>query len=463
MAPKTQTAEQPFREKEPTKELNQLASLLPGAAIQETDPVTIPIPTYAMTQNEQDYEAFLSDPDFVSKRRALLHSMKALLELNACAQENKQALKDASQAASKLHRETLENAWVSLMEQNREKEISARWAATFFSNLQDSWRVFRGKIFAIDASSKEIASDAGREVLRRELGNYVNVPDPRQSRAFVVVQGWTGSSTALNRLGRVVHEHRAILVSDAPDYSTMDQLRTASTEGGLLESIPGDEVHQRHTVLLANPGRARRRFRGRYAEEASDLYIPLSGCWFGTYLDNIARGLPWRPPVGYGNPLAGIDGVMLDLKLEQVDGFNLYLKHHLNPAIRLSHGSERVVIWGPDTLSKSGEGVQMGVAVVEMLMVRYAEWIVNQYGLLNELEEAEETVKVKLAGFVNLNSGANRMFKAGSRVSVTAIEETRELRIAFHLRFRELAERAVIRISKPLKREIASDVDLASR
>lgn len=461
---KTQTLqpEAPVQVKDAPADVRSLNSILPGIPVRKGDPVSLPIPPFSVTQHRRDYDAFLTDPGFVVKRRALLNAIKAVLELNANAKSQGATLQDAAREASRVHRQTLETAWVSLLEQNHAKEVTTRWAATFFSNLQDSWRVFRGKIFAVDASAAEIASDAGREVLRGELSNYVSRPDPRLSRAFVVVQGWAGSAAALDRLGRVIHDHRALLISDAPEYDTMEQLRAASAEGGLLESLPGDKVHHRHMILLANQGRARRRFRGRFAEEKEDLHIPLSGPWFGTYLDNIARGKPWRPPVGYQNPLVGVDGVLLDLKLEQTDGFGLYMKHRLNPAIRLSHGSETIVIWGPDALSKTGTGVQMGVAVVEMIMVRYAEWIVNQYGLLNDLHEAEDVVGRKLSGFVNQNSGADRMFLAGSRVVVKANEERRELEIEFHLNFRELAERAVIRVCKPVSRDKLGEVGAES-
>ena len=58
---------------------------------------------------------------------------------------------------------------------------------------------------------------------------------------------------------------------------------------------------------------------------------------------------------------------------------DLFLRHRINPGILLSDGSDQVVVYGPDTLSKAGNGVQIGMAVVEMLLIRYAEWVVNQY------------------------------------------------------------------------------------
>ena len=432
-----------------------LVALAPGFAAQPEDPVQLNMPGLPIVTDEINYAMIVAATDKTSqlKRAALAGQIRALLAMNDKAKKEGISLADAARKMAEQTRNTAENAWKSLLEQNRKKEEAVRGCALFFSNMQDSASAFRNRIYFIDAKPEEIASDAGRKILADELSRYVHRPDPRSSRAYLIVQGWVGSGPNLQRLARVVHEHRAILITDGPPYKNLDSLRAASAEGGVLEALPGDEVHYRHTMVLANEGRARRRFVGRYAQENEDVYIPLSGAWFGSYLDNIVRGMPWKPPVGYRNPIVGIDGVRVDLLLRNRDGFSLYLRHRINPAIRLAAGSEQIVIWGPDALCRVDGGVQMGVAVVEMLLVRYAEWVVNQYGLLNDLDEAETVVRYKLAEFIKLNSGFGKMFRVGSRVEVTAKHEQRCLNVEFQLNFRELAERVVLRVSKPLKRD----------
>jgi hypothetical protein len=242
----------------------------------------------------------------------------------------------------------------------------------------------------------------------------------------------------------------------------MEKLQTSSAEGAILESLPGQEVFHRHMVLLGNRGRVRERFKGRYAEEKSDVFVPASGPWFGLYLDNIARGMPWKPAVGYQNPIVGFDDVMLDLRLSERDGYTLYLDHRINPCIHLAAGSSKIVVWGPDALSKVDGGVQIGVAIVENIIVRYAEWILNQYGLFDEMEKAQEVVREKLSRFMVANSGAGRMFRSGSRVEVTADEKSKTLEVEFQLLFREIVEKVVIRLSKPRKREALADVTATS-
>jgi hypothetical protein len=378
----------------------------------------------------------------------MLQQVRALRRLQAYATEKNQSLGESALELSESYRESLEKAWVSLLGANRRKEEAIRGAALFFENMGPAKRAYKGKIFAIAARADEIASEAGREFLRQEMSKYVDRPDPRQGRGFVVVQGWAGSPNNLNRLGRIVHDQRAVLVTDGPAFSTKDQLREASKDGGYLESIPGTETHKRHMIVLGNRGLAREGFRGKHAAEEGDVNVGLAAPWFGSYLDRIVQGEPWRPGVGYQNPIMGVEGVVLDLTLDDHEGTRLYGKHRINPCIRLSHGSKEIVVWGVDTLSKAGEGVQIGVGIVEMLVVRYAEWIVNKYGFGEDLEKAEDVVKGKLSRFVVENSGAGKMFRSGSSATVIANHETRELEINFNLRFREVAESATIRILK---------------
>lgn len=444
----------------------RLASLLPGIQPEgggaPSGVASVRGPSYAVVANEEDWRSLLGDvaPQARVKRRCLMEQIRSLLSLHASTAQTGRSLADETRREAERHRQTVERAWVSLLEQGRRQEEAVRYCALFFSNLQDSVGAFKGKLVFMDASAEEIASDNGRARLARMLSEHADRPDPRLSRAFVVVQGWVGNPTALDRLGRAVHKERAVLVSDAPSYGSLDELATAAMEGGLLESLAGEQVHHRHMVLVANRGRVRRAFQGRFAQESQSVHVPMSGPWFGGYLDNIARGLPWRPAIGYRNPIGGVDGVMLDLRLTDHDGYGLYLRHRLNPCILLSSGSRQVVIWGPDALSKSGRGVQIGVGVVEMLLARYAEWVVNKYGLLEDLEKAEETVRNKLAEFVVMNSGAGRMFRSGSRVRVEAVHTQRRLDIEFEILFREVAEKARVQIAKPLDRAKRGQVDV---
>lgn len=433
------------------KTARDLAGLAPGIAPNATNPVNLSVPSLNITQHEDSWRFLLTEPSDAMKRRGLLESVRAILALNNASKSESISLSEVAAKKSESCRRTLENAWVTLLEKNRRKEEAVRSASLFFSNLQDSVKTYKKKIFAVYATAEEIASDAGLKFLEKALSNYYHRPDPRQSRAYLIVHGWVGSKTALDRLGRVADNHRALLVTDAPAFDSMENLHTAATEGGLLESIPGEEVYHRHMVVLANRGLVRNSFQGVYAAEKKHVYVPMSGPWFGHYLDNIVRGLAWKPPIGAQNPMAGIFGTELDLLLTEEQGHSYFAKHRLNPAVVMCAGSEKVLIWGPDSLSKSGGGVQIGVAVNELRVIRYAEWIVNTYGLLDDLDEAERVVREKLTGFIVSNSGAGRSLRAGSRVLVTADEKNRCLNIDFILNFREVTERAVIHLKKPTK------------
>jgi hypothetical protein len=92
----------------------------------------------------------------------------------------------------------------------------------------------------------------------------------------------------------------------------------------------------------------------------------------------------------------------------------------------------------------------MGVAVVETLLARYSEFVINKHGMLEDLDEARDVVEGRLAAFLAMNSGADRMFLMPSRVRVSVDERTRTLLVRFRLRFREVTERAKIELTATL-------------
>lgn len=439
---------------------SRLAELLNGVAATEGSPVLVSVPAYTTRVDQHAWKNLLVDPAESLKRKVFLHQLRALLKLNELATSEKISLGEAASRLEASYGACLEKAWVSILSENRRKEQGVRWAALFFRNLQESASKCEGKVFVMNATAEEIASTEGCAILAGELSKYYHRPDPRQSRGYIVVQGWVGSKPALDRLAKTACKHRALLVTDAPPYDSQTTLTAASQAGGLLESLPGEEIYHRYTVLIGNAGRARARFVGRAATEKEDIYVPLSSSFFGQHLNNMMQGKYSRPAVGYQSPLLGIDGVQVDLYLQNEAGYSLYARHRINPAILLANESSNVVIWGPDALYKAGNGLQIGVADTELRIIRYTEWIVNQYGLLNETEEAERKVRHKLANFVSANSGADRMFRMGSRVDVKVDEDSKKLNIDFVLHYRQLVERAAIFMKKPVKRTENADFDV---
>lgn len=441
------------------KLLSALAPLLPAVRPNPQDPVTLTGPGLDVMSRPADREALLVSDTMRNSARLLRDRIRVLLDMQKLAREKGESLVDAARVARAAHAEALEHAWVRLLSQNRPLEEAIRGLSLFFQNLETSSQAYRGKIEAVNASVAEMASRPGLSFLSRHLDAYANRPDPREARGFVVAPGWAGTPDALKRLARVTSEYQSVLVTDTPAYTSIEQVEAATDVGGMLSTLPGEQLQDRHTIVVANRGRVRPAFHGKYAAEQSDVYIPLSAPWFGMYMDNIAQGKPWKPPNGYMNPVRGIDKVLLDLNLGEYKAHRYFDRLGLNTALTLTNDGQVVVIWGANTLSTADGGVQVGVAVVETKVARYAEWIVNQYGLFEELDKAEETVKRKLSAFVTLNSGAGRTFKSGSKVVVEIDHANQCLIVSLELLYHLVATKARIRVVKA--REKRSEVTVS--
>jgi hypothetical protein len=439
-----------------TAALDELKPLMRGIVSGPGDDVSLLGPGIAAYLEESMRHGLLSDPDQRGQRRILKDQIRALLAIDRLAKAENLPLVEAAQRHGQTCRRTLEQAWVDLLKANRSREESARWVDQIFSNLQESRGFYRNRLHFVDATAEELGDNAGLDWLSDTLSVKVDRPDPRDSYGYVVVQGWAGTPGRVHQLAKRVHAGRAVLVTDAPRFKSMAEMEAAKAT--ILDKLPGTDPSLRHCIVLGNPGRARARFVGRHVHEATDVYCDATS-WFGLYLHHIAAGKPWKPPVGYWNVLADLDRTLVDLLLQRKSGIQLLSAFRVNPLILLADGAPHVVVWGADTLCK---GVQMGVGIVEMLMARYAEWVVNRDGILNDLEEGEDKLRRVLNGFVQLNSGKGRMFRSGSKVTVNVNHEKKGFEIVFELLFREVGEWAVVRIHKASEKD-ATELEATTR
>jgi hypothetical protein len=438
---------------DPALAYGPLFQALPGIEALTGEPVSITVPSINTRISEIDWKALLSaDEDSIRRRRLFLEYIQALLNLVQTAKSEGKPLATAVKARGELCRQTLEKAWVAILTQNRERERAVRWCALFFQNMDKVGPQMARRISIVDASTEELGTPEGLAWLRERLSERVDYPDPRDSFGYVVARGWAGSSVALNRIGESVHDMRAVLVTDGPVYTNVSMLESASKDGGLLEQLKGEKIYHRHMIVLMNRGRVRKAFQGRAAKgvgEETDVFAEASGPWMGHYLKNILTGTPWLPHAGYSSDLAGFDGVEMDMKLGGARDINLVTKHRLNPIIRRSRDLDSpVVLWGAHTLSEADGGVQIGVGVIETLVARYAEWLMNKEGILNEVQKGRERLSRFLSEFIDKNSGPDRMFEFGSQPTVTVGEDGKSLDVELSLQIRQVTERGIITLKK---------------
>ena len=441
---RTATAPVAERQRDKDRILEGLSRFLSGITPERGAEVQLSVPGVGTLVNDALYKSLMRDEN---RRRALACYLRALLEVQELAKRENISLADAAFRHAEACRKTLEGAWVRLLEDNRDKEQSIRWTAQFFSNLDSSVGEFKGKIAFLDLSADELCTDKGIEGLTEVLSSLADYPDARNAYGYVVVRGSSADPASLNKLGQRVHSACAVLITDAPEFERLEDLRLAAEPGALLEGYAGEEPRHRHMVLLGGRGVARKAFSGRSAKETKPVFVEASGPWFGHYLHNIKQNRPWLPHVGFSNPIVGMEGVELGLRLGGEANIKLFGKHRINPLILRSAESTDVLVWGADTLSKADRGVQIGVGVVEMLLLRYADYVVKKEGILNDLESGQKRLKDTLTEFLNENSGARKMFRAGSRVLVGVDYEKKSYDITFEVEFRQLGEKAFLRMT----------------
>lgn len=381
--------------------------------------------------------------------------MRAQVRLAEEAQREKKSLKKLALERSRHLGGVIEKAWESVLGNERtNRQLDALTSAgMMYDEVAKAGSAWNGKIFVGVGSPEEMGTIWGETWLRNRLAERDSRPDPRRAFAFVAVYGWVGKPDTLKTVLRITHEFGAFALFDVPRYTTFSALRAASNAGGVLSKLAGGEVPDRHGAALGNPGYIDLRFDGRTTSFDVRVSTGLALPFLGAYLGEIARGTMAIPPVGAESPLAGIDGVELDLLLQPEDsledGHQSYIKNKVIPAIPTRYGDNESSLWGQTTLFRGNKEVLIGEAVVELTVARYARWRANMVMHGRTLEDAKKILQQELSDFVTTNRGYGKMFKDSSEVHVDIDTTQNALLIHFEIDPWTSADRVFINITKP--------------
>jgi hypothetical protein len=230
---------------------------------------------------------FLTEDDRAEERGELLSSLEAwynLLKDSADVSEILKQCEERSSAAETLLTENLGKA----VEAARPLEQSYRSLHVFFSNTQASKINNLSLINASFDQVKDLDTPLLQNAVSDELKGAFDRLDLRENYAFLVMPGYMGKNSVVDKWSRIAHENKAMLLTDFRDCDEPDEVVEEFEKGGFASA----DAHKANAIMTCNwlVGRGKYKALG----EEDDLVLPpsaaLAGKMYGTLMSQPSAG-----------------------------------------------------------------------------------------------------------------------------------------------------------------------------
>ncbi|WP_338794258.1 DUF5458 family protein [Bernardetia sp. MNP-M8] len=247
-----------------------------------------------------------------ASKKADREELKKSLEMWKSVLESKDSLTDmVADCEDNYHtsQQNLEKNLANAVKETRELEQAYRSVALFYKNTEQS----KVKNVTIINAELEQLQDLDNtrfiDTIHEELvANYDRL-DLRNNYSLLVIPGYLGSNTVVEKWAKIAHENKVMLVTDfahldEPD-DVMEMFEAANLTGG--------DIYRSNVLMTCNWLVGRGRFD--QVNEQEDLFVPPSGALAG----KIYRTLMSQVTAGkkHGG-INEVDGVTFDLKKSEI-------------------------------------------------------------------------------------------------------------------------------------------------
>lgn len=253
-------------------------------------------------------EIFLRDEEWKSERAALAERLAIWKDL---LQNNKEIEKmvDVSKKEAVAAEETLNKNLKAALAKTRDLERSYRSVALFYKNTElDKVK----NITIVNAAPSQVSDlDNPRfiDYINSEFRQNFDRLDLRQNYSILVLPGYLGRKSVLDKWAKIAHDSKVTLVTDFQDLGgpddVIDMYGNADLAGG---DVFLSNVLMTCNYLLGRP-------RVKRAGEEDDLYVPpssaLAGKVYSTLMSQVAAGKKF-------GGINEVDGVRFDLKKSEI-------------------------------------------------------------------------------------------------------------------------------------------------
>jgi len=251
---------------------------------------------------------FLTENNKKQEREALLKTLELWSETLKSGDDIIDQVQMAEDNSKESEQVLTKNLKIGL-EETRELESSYRSVALFFKNTDQA---SIKNVSIVNAELEQLADlDNTRffDYVREELVSKYDRLDLRDNYSLMVVPGYLGTKSVVDKWAKLAHENKVTLVTDFAHLDEPDDVMEMFESANLASG----DAYLSNTIMTCNWLVGRGKFEE--AGEEEDLFVPPSGALAGkiykTLMSQVTAGKK------HGG-LSEVDGVCFDLKKSEI-------------------------------------------------------------------------------------------------------------------------------------------------
>jgi len=324
--------------------------------------------------------------------------------------------KEKSESAAKLLNENLKK----VLKETKELETAYRSVALFYNNTEKD-KIRNITIFNVDPEKlKDMENTLVIDRITAELKQNYDRLDLRENYSLLVIPGYLGSNSAIDKWSKIAYDHKVLLVTDFmhlddPD-AVIEEFDTASLAGG--------EIYKSNAIITCNWLVGRKKYEE--LEEEDDIHIPPSTALAGKiYSTLIAQPVAGKMHGG----LSDVNGVRFELRKSEVSELE---RRGLVPM---------VFEWGK-VMGMSAKTLYNGndIGLQTYSVVRVFDYVakviidfLNRQAFVNWSAQVEREIKAELGRFLGSITGPKKIIESFKIVDIRQDPETKIIHMDLHL------------------------------
>ena len=251
---------------------------------------------------------FLTDGEKKAEREALKQKLTLWMNLIADSADINEMVEKAAQKSDVADKSLKDNLKIA-HETTRELETSYRSLALFYNNTESDKLKNITVVNASPDQLKDLDNPRFIEYIAEELKSNYDRLDLRDSYSMMVIPGYLGSNSVIEKWGKIAHSNKVMLVTDFENYDNVDDVIDA------FESAKhtGADIYKSNVMMACNwlVGRSKNQEVG----EEEDVYVPPSSALAGKIYNTLMSQVTAGKKHGAVNE---VEGVKFDMKKSDI-------------------------------------------------------------------------------------------------------------------------------------------------
>jgi len=212
---------------------------------------------------------------------------------------------DQRKSAEELLSKNLSKA----IDATRELEGNYRTIALFYKNTESGKVKNITVVNATLEQLKDLDNTRFIDIIHAELSDNYDRLDLKNNYGLLVIPGYLGSNTVVEKWAKIAHENKVMLITDFEHLDEPDDVMEMFDQAYLT----GGEMYRSNVLMTCNWLVGRGRFKE--INETDDLFIPPSGAFAGKVYKTLMSQVTAGKKFGGINE---VDGVKFDLKKSEI-------------------------------------------------------------------------------------------------------------------------------------------------